>query len=263
MRLIENDFPERSLASVLDKPKYGFKTGKSSFISIPKLTKGRRAKMKRLTADDRECMIKMRAVPDDFDNVPTLHSPISTPSSFSVDFPTLTDHMTQAPIVDIMIEKENGDHLSLTGLSPAFSHVGFAPGGLMGTPDVTDRHYPSHFSSLVSAGSWTSNMFDRQNSEALRYGRQHVWPLQLRETLSLGSKSLQPTSTISWGGDITQNMVVAGCPPPGIHPGDGKESPPERRELDDRTAAELKKVKRKFEEVDKWELELEFEDVAE
>ncbi|KAG5949905.1 hypothetical protein E4U53_005655 [Claviceps sorghi] len=35
----------------------------------------RRAKIKRLTADDRERMIRMRAVPDDFDNVQALHSP--------------------------------------------------------------------------------------------------------------------------------------------------------------------------------------------
>src|SRR6195952_6144134 len=106
----------------------------------------RRAKIKRLTADDRERMMKMRAVPDDFDNVQALHSPygavhgIGTPMQSPVDFvPNYTDHMMRPLMVDTMRRHENDDHMSPTntGISPAFGHVGFAPGGgPMGTPDV-------------------------------------------------------------------------------------------------------------------------------
>jgi hypothetical protein len=183
----------------------------------------RRAKIKRLTADDRERMMKMRAVPDDFDNVGALHSPygavhgIGTPMQSPVDFvPNFTDHMMRPLMVDTMRRHDNDDHMSPTGLSPAFGHVGFAQGGSMGTPDVlsplslnsTDRYYPSHLSSPLSAGPRSSNPFDRQNSyQTLSHSRQHVrplQPLQLRDTLTRSrSESIQSPlrSSMSWKGE--------------------------------------------------------------
>ncbi|PVH75545.1 hypothetical protein DL98DRAFT_536463 [Cadophora sp. DSE1049] len=239
----------------------------------------RRAKKKRL--------IQMRAILNDFNNVQTLHYPyraahgISTPVSFPVDFvPTL---------VDVTMEKENGDHMPLRSLSPAFSYVGFAPGGSMGTPDVlsqslnpTGQYYPDYSLGPVSAGPRSSNLFDQQNSEALPYQGQYVQLLQLRGTVSSGSKPFQPTLSLSWEGGT--NMDVGDCLASECHRdvvkedfhlgpvgedgratfwdrrGDGKESLLESRELEERTAAEVKSVRMKFEEVDKWELE--FEDVA-
>lgn len=86
----------------------------------------------------------------------------------------------------------------------------------MGTPDVlsplslnsTDRYYPSHLSSPLSAGPRSSNPFDRQNSyQTLSHSRQHVrplQPLQLRETMSRSrSESIQSPlrSSMSWKGE--------------------------------------------------------------
>ncbi|KAH9204161.1 hypothetical protein DL95DRAFT_418469 [Leptodontidium sp. 2 PMI_412] len=192
---------------------------------------------------------KMRAIPDDF-NIQTLHSPygathgISAPVSLPVDFaPTL---------VDATMKKERADHMPLRSLSPACSHVGFAPGRSIGTPDVlsqslnaTGQYYPDYFLGPVNAGSRSSDLFDQQNNQVLPYQRRHVQLLELRETISSGSKPLQPTFSMSWEGDtMAQNISLL-----------------ESRELEERTTAEAKSVRMKFEEVDKWELE--FEDVAE
>ena len=167
--------------------------------------------------------MKMRAVPDDFDNVQSLHSPygavhgIGTPMPSPVDFvPNFTDHMMRPLMVDTMKRNDNDDHLSPTGLSPAFGHTGFAQGSSMGTPDVlsplslnsADRYYPSHLSSPLSAVPRSSNPFDRQNSyQTLSHSRQHVrplQPLQLQNTLSRSrSESIQSPlrSSMSWKGE--------------------------------------------------------------
>jgi len=167
--------------------------------------------------------MKMRAVPDDFDNVQALHSPygavhgIGTPMPSPVDFvPNFTDHMMRPLMVDTMKRNDNDDHLSPTGLSPAFGHTGFAQGSSMGTPDVlsplslnsADRYYPSHLSSPLSAVPRSSNPFDHQNSyQTLSNSRQHVrplQPLQLQNTLSRSrSESIQSPlrSSMSWKGE--------------------------------------------------------------
>ncbi|KAH6684329.1 hypothetical protein B0J14DRAFT_612378 [Halenospora varia] len=183
----------------------------------------RRAKIKRLTADDRERMMKMRAVPDDFDNVQALHSPygavhgIGTPMQSPVDFVSgYGDQMMRPLMVDTMRRNDHDDHISPTGLSPAFGHVGFAHGGNMGNADVlsplslsSDRYYSgSHLSSPMSAGPRSSNPFDRQSSyQALSHSRQPIrplQPLQLRETMSRSrSESIQSPlrSSMSWKGE--------------------------------------------------------------
>jgi len=196
----------------------------------------RRAKIKRLTADDRERMMKMRAVPDDFDNVQALHSPygavhgVGTPMQSPVDFvPGYADHMMRPLMVDTMRRNENDDHMSPTGISPAFGHVAFA-GGSMGSPDILsplslnsqDRYYSSHLSSPMSTGPRSSNPFDRQNSyQALSHSRQHVrplQPLQLRETMSRArSDSIQSPlrSSMSWKGEtLDYNSYQTGQPSP-------------------------------------------------
>jgi len=164
--------------------------------------------------------MKMRAVPDDFDNVQALHSPygavhgIGTAMQSPVDFvPSYADHMMRPLMVDTMRRNENDEHMSPTGLTPAFGHVGFAPSGSMGSPDVLsplslnsgDRYSPSHLSSPMSVGPRPS---DRQNSyQAVTNSRHHVrplQPLQLRETMSRSrSKSLQSPlrSSMAWKGE--------------------------------------------------------------
>lgn len=186
----------------------------------------RRAKIKRLTADDRDRMLKMRAVPDDFDNVQALHSPygavhgIATPLQSPIDYASYGEQAMMRPLlVDTIRRHENDEqHLSPTGLSPSFGHVGFAPPGSMSTSDVlsplslnsSDRFYGSHQSSPLSAGPRSANTFSRQKSSDTYQTQQHsrhpkpLQPLQLRETISRTcSQSLQSPlrSSMSWKGE--------------------------------------------------------------
>lgn len=187
-------------------------------------------------------MIKMRAVPDDFDNVQALHSPygavhaLGTPISSPVDFAgsSYAEHMMRPLMVDVRRADAGDDHLSPTGLSPAFGSIGFSPSAAaaMGSSDMLsplspgaagDRYgYPSHLSSPLSATSRTSNPFARQGSldaglqmhghhSAHQHPHQHqrqqmrpLQPLQLRETMSRSrSDNLQSPlrSSMSWKGD--------------------------------------------------------------
>ncbi|KAI1498206.1 hypothetical protein F5X99DRAFT_337632 [Biscogniauxia marginata] len=186
----------------------------------------RRAKIKRLTADDRDRMIKMRAVPDDFDNVQALHSPygavhaLGTPITPPVDFgsSSYADHMIRPLMVDPMRRGDGDDHISPTGLSSAFGSIGFTPSTTISNPDIlsplssssNDRGY---FSGPLTGGPRTSNPFARQNSLDHTTSQMHsqsrhqirpLQPLQLRETMSRSRPdSLQSPlrSSMSWKGD--------------------------------------------------------------
>ncbi|KAI1366580.1 hypothetical protein F5Y08DRAFT_129557 [Xylaria arbuscula] len=187
----------------------------------------RRAKIKRMTADDRDRMVKMRAVPDDFDNVQALHSPygavhaLGTPMTPPVDFgsSSFTDHIMRPLLVDTM-RRDSDDHISPTGLSPAFGNIGFTPSGTMTSSDIlsplspssNERGYYSSHPSSPFGGSRASNPFGRQGhldtgNQLHTQPRQQIRPLQplsLRETMSRSrSDNLQSPlrSSMSWKGD--------------------------------------------------------------
>ncbi|KXH36197.1 homeobox domain-containing protein [Colletotrichum simmondsii] len=187
----------------------------------------RRAKIKRLTADDRDRMIKMRAVPDDFDNVQALHSPygavhgLNTPMSSPMNFGTQSyaDHMIRPLMVDVRRAEGGEEHMSSTGLSPGFGSIGFTPPGTMSSPDIlspmtpnsTGDHrygYGSHLSPM-GPGPRTSNPFARQgaleNSMSMHRGQpsRPLQPLQLRETMNRSRSDLNSPlrSSMSWKGD--------------------------------------------------------------
>ncbi|KAI1853674.1 hypothetical protein JX265_003992 [Neoarthrinium moseri] len=204
----------------------------------------RRAKIKRLTADDRDRMIKMRAVPDDFDNVQALHSPygavhtLSAPMTPPVDFgaQSYAEHMMRPLMLDTIRRGEGDDHMSPTGLSPSFGSIGFTPSGSMNTPDIlsplsttsNDRgYYSSHLASPLSSGPRSSNPFARQNSldtglQLHGQSRQQIrplQPLQLRETMSRSrSDNLQSPlrSGMSWKGDSIDYTYQPGSSSPAI-----------------------------------------------
>lgn len=181
-------------------------------------------------------MIKMRAVPDDFDNVQALHSPygavhgLGTPITSPVDFgtPSYAHDMMRPLMVDVR-RAEGDDHLSPTGLSPAFGNIGFNPSGTMSSPDIlsplsptsNDRYggYGSHLSTPLSAGPRGSHPFGRQNSmdsSMQMHNRQQIrplQPLQLRETMSRSrSDNLQSPlrSSMSWKGDAIDYTYQGG-----------------------------------------------------
>lgn len=199
----------------------------------------RRAKIKRLTADDRERMMKMRAVPEDFDSLGALHSPygavhgLGTPITSPVDLggSSYADHMMRPLMVDVR-RHDGDDHLSPTGLSPAFGSIGFNPSAALSTPDIlsplsptsTDRYGYSghHLSTPLSAGPRASHPFARQASLDsgmqlhAHHSRQQIrplQPLQLRDTMTRSrSDSLQSPlrSSMSWKGDAIDYTTYHG-----------------------------------------------------
>lgn len=209
----------------------------------------RRAKIKRLTADERDRVMKMRAVPDDFDNVQALHAPygavhgLGTPLTSPVDFAasSYTDHMMRPLMVDVR-RSDTDDHLSPTGLSPAFGGIGFNHSNSLNNPDIlspmsppsTDRYgYSNHLSGPLSAGARSSNPFARQpgldtsvhmHNHHSRHQIRPLQPLQLRETMNRSrTDTLQSPlrTSMSWKGDSLDYTTYHGSntsPPMGTRP---------------------------------------------
>lgn len=128
----------------------------------------RRAKIKRLTADDRDRMIRMRAVPDDFDNVQALHSPygavhgiapVLSPSHMG---PTVSPYPNRGsrPVVLDMRRAGGESYASPTGLTQSFGgiDIGQAPPGMghselaLTTSPLYHDRYGSSASSPVASG---------------------------------------------------------------------------------------------------------------
>ncbi|KAL2760716.1 hypothetical protein ACRALDRAFT_1073549 [Sodiomyces alcalophilus JCM 7366] len=207
----------------------------------------RRAKIKRLTADDRERLIKMRAVPEDFDSVQALHSPYGAVRGLGapVDFgpPGYADHMVPPLMVDVRRPERDDHHhhhMSPTGLSPAFGNIRFGPPATMSSPDLLSPMSPSANDPRYGYGSHASgplgaraprqpNVPVRQGSldQGMMHNRQQARPLQplhLRDTLSrTRSENLQSPlrSGMSWKGDSIDYTAYSGgsaSPPAGVRP---------------------------------------------
>ncbi|KAL0265085.1 hypothetical protein SLS55_001044 [Diplodia seriata] len=97
----------------------------------------RRAKLKRLTSDDRERMMRSRALPDDFDMAQALHSPfgsaghgVGTPmaspaTNFSPSFPE--GNMVRPLSLDSIRRFPEGPQMSPAGVPPPFGGYSFTP----------------------------------------------------------------------------------------------------------------------------------------
>ncbi|KAI6782481.1 uncharacterized protein J7T54_001338 [Emericellopsis cladophorae] len=108
----------------------------------------RRAKIKRLSAEDRDRVIKMRAVPEGFNSAQALHSPYGAVQGLA---PNLTptsmggqqtgNHMNRPLMVDVQ-RPQADTNVSPTGPPPAFDTTGFRASS--GTNDDLDSplQYP-------------------------------------------------------------------------------------------------------------------------
>jgi hypothetical protein len=163
----------------------------------------RRAKLKRLTSDDRERMLKSRALPEDFDMAQVLYSPygsqpppgapLASPSSY---FPS---HEAGAlrPLVIDNIKRPSDDDYVTSPLSPGSAYGNcFGPTGAGPTsndsisPVSTASDRAALFTSLSNSqasGQRTSNPFTRSSSFSASYPRAHhpqIPRLQLHDRVS-------------------------------------------------------------------------------
>ncbi|KAM0251993.1 hypothetical protein ACHAP5_001318 [Fusarium lateritium] len=186
----------------------------------------RRAKIKRLNVDDRDRMIKMRAVPEGFDNIQALHSPygavhgmntpIPSPGQFSTQ--SYAQHMMRPLIVDAR-RNDTHEHTSSTSLTAGFGGMGYSPAGSMTSsslasplsPAHSDRyHYAGHFSAPLAGSPRTSHPFGQQHGlgtpiEMHRSSPHPIPPPLLRDSLSRArSESSQSPlrPNMPWKGDV-------------------------------------------------------------
>ncbi|KAF2097940.1 homeobox-domain-containing protein [Rhizodiscina lignyota] len=96
----------------------------------------RRAKLKRLTSDDRERMMRSRALPEDFDMTQALHSPfgsaahtmgtpLTSPNNYTHAFPE--GNMIRPLNLEGLRRNSETAHMSPTGITPAFGSFNFTP----------------------------------------------------------------------------------------------------------------------------------------
>jgi hypothetical protein len=170
-------------------------------------------------------MIKMRAVPENFDNVQALHSPygavhgISPPLSASAELGNQPygEHLMRPLMIDVRRPEANGN-MSPSGLTPSFGTVGFNNHGVTNSEILSplsttsnERYtYGNHMSSPLSAGTRNTNPFSgRQGSldsamHMSRQGMDALQPLRLGDSISRPRTDSVPSplrSAVSWKGD--------------------------------------------------------------
>ncbi|CBX91160.1 hypothetical protein LEMA_P061940.1 [Plenodomus lingam JN3] len=149
----------------------------------------RRAKLKRLTSDDRERMMRSRALPDDFDMASALHSPfgnsshgigspLGSPGSYDPGF--AGSNMMRPLSIDSLRRGPLDSHISQTGISPAFGGFSFTPP--QSTTDAlspVSAHAESPFgfhSAPLDTSPRTSNPFSMPSNGTPAYATQHSMP---------------------------------------------------------------------------------------
>ncbi|KAF2000093.1 hypothetical protein P154DRAFT_208948 [Amniculicola lignicola CBS 123094] len=148
----------------------------------------RRAKLKRLTSDDRERMMRSRALPEDFDMTQALHSPfgnahglgtpLASPGSYTPGYPE--GNMMRPLSIDTLRRGPIDSHISPTGISPAFGGFTFTPpqSATDTLSPVSTGHEgsPFGFPPSMDNGVSRSNPFSMSVSTSPAYAPHHSIP---------------------------------------------------------------------------------------
>ena len=176
--------------------------------------KDRRAKMKRLTADDQERMLKSRALPEDFDMSQALHSPyggqaiMGTPLASPVSYaPPYTEAPYVRPLMmDSIRRQSEDDSTSPLSLHSTYSSNFYTPPASDNVSPISttsDRHYgslngqqsaqrnPLLRSSSFSPGGYQHHQIPRLQIQD-RVGRSRAESLNspLRSSITYSAESL-------------------------------------------------------------------------
>lgn len=182
-----------------------------------------------MNAEDRDRVIKMRAVPEDFDNIQALHSPYGAVHGLGPNMASPSEIGTQGfgdalhrPLVVDVRRPEADDNLSPTGLTPAFESAGFGTvvgsntdltSPLASAPNDRFRQYGGPFSpslaSITANQSMLSGSQGRADHSSLQntQGMRPLQPLHLRDPLARPrAEPMQSPlrSSSSWKTDSTE-----------------------------------------------------------
>ncbi|KAJ3494047.1 hypothetical protein NLG97_g4331 [Lecanicillium saksenae] len=199
----------------------------------------RRAKIKRLNADDRERVVQMRAVPENFDNVQALHSPYGAVQAYDGSITHAPSHHQQhmygsqhQRTLMVDVRRTEAEHpMQSTGLTPVFGGVGFGQNHVPGILDTSSMiSSPSTFGSNdrytygarqpgvgvldASKGSATGSPVNESDH---RSGPRPLRPAGLADPLSRGrSASLQSAmgSSMYWRGSGLGDVAEVQDPAP-------------------------------------------------
>ncbi|KAF1959860.1 homeobox-domain-containing protein [Byssothecium circinans] len=172
----------------------------------------RRAKLKRLTSDDRERMMRSRALPDDFDMAQALHSPfgaghgLGTPLASPAYTPTFPEGNMMRPLsIDTLRRGSMENHMSPTGISPAFGGFTFTPPQSATdslSPVSTHEGSPFGFPSApLDTSPRTSNPFSSSMNTSPAYAAHHSIP-----RLSLHADRIARTRAESLSSPLRSSM---------------------------------------------------------
>jgi hypothetical protein len=201
------DFRERSLASAPDRSKSGSRTGRISAFCSSLLAwtdpHPRRAKLKRLTNDDRERMMKSRALPEDFDMTQALHSPFgntvphsysaqgySTPIASPAPYASTYDPGMVRPLLLSGLRRESEDDSTISPISVTSNFGNFyTPPGSVPTSDTmspispTSERAPFMNTSYPQSSPRNANPFSNRSSSfsSNYHGHPHIPRLQLHD----------------------------------------------------------------------------------
>ncbi|KAF1986969.1 hypothetical protein K402DRAFT_60439 [Aulographum hederae CBS 113979] len=181
----------------------------------------RRAKLKRLTSDDRERMMRSRALPDDFDMTQALHSPfgathglgtpLTSPSSYTPAFPE--GNMIRPLNIDTLRRVPDGSHISPGVMTPFSGGFNFTP-----PQSVTDTLSPVsnhgdnspafNFSPNPMNGDRRGNPFGNVGSTPSYTSHPNIPRLQIHDRMQRTrseslSSPLRTSMSYSGGSDMT------------------------------------------------------------
>ncbi|KAF2748217.1 homeobox-domain-containing protein [Sporormia fimetaria CBS 119925] len=191
----------------------------------------RRAKLKRLTSDDRERMMRSRALPEDFDMAQALHSPfgnghglgtpLTSPGAYNPGY--AESNMMRPLSIDTLRRGPMESHISPTGISPAFGGFTFTPpqSATDTLSPVSHEGSPFGFPSAPLDGSpRTSNPFSMSMSGPPAYTAHHSIP-----RLSIHADRITRNRSDSLNSPLRASMSysngtdsLTGSPDPSSHP---------------------------------------------
>ncbi|KYK61469.1 hypothetical protein DCS_02611 [Drechmeria coniospora] len=184
----------------------------------------RRAKIKRLTADDRDRMMRMRTVPDDFDNVQALHSPygavqtIVCPAASGESMNSSYGNDVPRPLM-IDVRREEDAYLSPTGLTPSFGGIELGQStGMESSGMLSPLSSASHDRYVAQSRTVHAHAGHQGSLESIanagRAGfRQRQQPMHLRESISRSrTDSIQSPlrTSLSWKPDSLEYPMYQG-----------------------------------------------------